>query len=295
MGTKARTSLFFLMDTIIKVRELVNEPNNTLKMIIESTNYNNYIVEKSDDAQEITTRKENISELLEAALTFEKLHESSLADFLDHISLMYERENTKNSSQHVILMTLHAAKGLEFSTVFLVGMEDGVFPSGRAFGQYGVCEEERRLLYVGITRACDRLICSYARQRTLWGSTRLQSRSCFFDDFTGDSIIWLDVSSMPGYMVERTLHKSIDNQVIEKKDDYAKTISLKNNIFSTPTTSPSINLKKDDNDSKKCLFKPAQKVEHSVFGQGVVLVVEKEYCMVKFPQGVKKIKSEFLV
>jgi len=109
----------------------------------------------------------------------------NLTDFLENVALVqseyYEGEK-KDHKNAVTLMTLHAAKGLEFPIVFLVGLEEGLFPHSRSLMEIEEMEEERRLAYVGITRAKIKLYLSWAKQRTIWGSAGIQNRSRFIDE-----------------------------------------------------------------------------------------------------------------
>jgi DNA helicase-2/ATP-dependent DNA helicase PcrA len=115
---------------------------------------------------------ENIRELGGVAAEFEQRSpDGSLAEFLEQVSLVSEQDEYDEESGSVTLMTLHNAKGLEFPVVFIIGLEDGVFPHYRSMGDPAHLEEERRLMYVGVTRARERLYMTYAWSRTLFGST----------------------------------------------------------------------------------------------------------------------------
>ena len=106
----------------------------------------------------------------------------TLDQLLENISLVSDIDNYDEAQECVTLMTLHSAKGLEFPNVFLIGMEESVFPSARSFGVQEELEEERRLCYVGITRAKKRLFLSAARQRTLFGQTKYNMPSRFLEE-----------------------------------------------------------------------------------------------------------------
>lgn len=135
---------------------------------------------ESEDDEEAATRLENLMELVGAAHEFEqKSEDRSLEAFLENVSLVTDLDREGDAPQYVTLMTLHTAKGLEFDTVFLVGMEEGVFPSNRAIMEEGRMEEERRLCYVGITRARKQLYLSAARRRMLYNQTTHNPPSAF--------------------------------------------------------------------------------------------------------------------
>ena len=119
---------------------------------------------------EAEAREENLREFLSVTTQFEAENEgANLLDFLEHVSLVSDVDAAEGAADGLTLMTLHAAKGLEFPVVFMVGMEEGVFPHSRSLWDEGELEEERRLCYVGMTRAMERLYLTCARQRTLFG------------------------------------------------------------------------------------------------------------------------------
>ncbi len=150
--------------------------------ILDVTGYSNYIVEQGDDSVE--TRQENIQELLGAMQEHEqKIDKDSdaLQTFLELTALDSDADSIDESDGTVKLMTLHSAKGLEFPIVFIPGMEEGIFPSQRSKDERGL-EEERRLCYVGVTRAQERLYLYAAKQRTLYGQTKNNPASVFLDE-----------------------------------------------------------------------------------------------------------------
>ncbi len=136
---------------------------------------------------ESRSRLENIDEFLSVTMEFEKNNEDkSLVSFLTDLALIADidsmNDEDEDQSDAVILMTMHSAKGLEFPIVFIVGMEEGVFPHSRAFLDNEELEEERRLAYVGITRAEQQLYLSCAQMRTLFGRTTANQPSRFLDE-----------------------------------------------------------------------------------------------------------------
>ncbi len=140
-------------------------------------------MEMTDEAR---TRIENIKEFISVAREFENTTEGkpTLEDFLAHISLVADIDDTEEVGDRVILMTLHSAKGLEFPVVFLAGLEEGIFPSYRSITEEAELEEERRLCYVGITRAREELFISNARCRMLFGSTSYNRESRFIGEIS---------------------------------------------------------------------------------------------------------------
>lgn len=152
-----------------------------LQGIIEDSGYVQDLMNQGTD--EATDRVQNVQELYNAALQFQEENEEvSLQDFLSSAALSSDLDNLKEGQTAVSLMTLHASKGLEFPVVFLVGLEQGLFPGYRSLSDPASLEEERRLCYVGITRAQERLYISHARERRLYGSREPAMRSQFLDE-----------------------------------------------------------------------------------------------------------------
>jgi DNA helicase-2/ATP-dependent DNA helicase PcrA len=138
---------------------------------------------ESDRTIEALGRVENLKEFAGVAQEFsESFPEGSLDDFLSQISLVSEQDEYDEDAATVSLMTLHNAKGLEFPVVFILGMEDGVFPHLRSLGRPEDLEEERRLAYVGITRAKRRLYLTHAFSRSLWGGSSYNPPSRFLKE-----------------------------------------------------------------------------------------------------------------
>ncbi|QXC63585.1 ATP-binding domain-containing protein [Aquihabitans sp. G128] len=137
-----------------------------------------YVAELQEEHSiEAEGRLENLAELVGSAREIE-----STVEFLEQVSLVADTDQVPDDDSQVILMTLHSAKGLEFPAVFLVGLEDGIFPHLRSIGEPDELEEERRLAYVGITRARERLYLSHAWSRTIYGSTQYNPPSRFLDE-----------------------------------------------------------------------------------------------------------------
>lgn len=149
------------------------------------------MLRNSADA-EAESRMENVQELIGVATDFEiNAEDNSLSAFLSEISLLSEQENTKQAPSAVTLMTLHAAKGLEFPVVFLVGMEEGIFPHQRSLDadDETQLEEERRLMYVGVTRAEHKLYMTHARRRRIFGQSEYAMPSRFLEEAPRDLLV----------------------------------------------------------------------------------------------------------
>mgnify|MGYP001194201590 CR=1 FL=1 len=140
---------------------------------------------REEQGPEAESRLQNVQEFLTVTQQFDDQtggQPGKLAEFLEQVALVSDVDAYEEDAGSITLMTLHAAKGLEFPVVFLVGMEEGVFPHSRAVWEPGEIEEERRLAYVGMTRAQEILILTWARQRTLYGSTNLSVMSRFIEE-----------------------------------------------------------------------------------------------------------------
>ncbi|HEY9609905.1 DNA helicase PcrA [Allocoleopsis sp.] len=158
-----------------------------VKGIMEESGYIEDLTKQGTDEAE--NRLENISELYNAVLQFQEENEdTSLEGFLANASLASDLDDLKDGQKTVSLMTLHSAKGLEFPVVFLVGLEQGLFPNYRSMDDPASLEEERRLCYVGITRAQEQLFLSHARERRLYGNREPAVRSQFLEELPKDLV-----------------------------------------------------------------------------------------------------------
>lgn len=158
-----------------------------LEQIIDRSGYRDMLArERSIEAQ---SRQENVDELLTVAQEFEKRNPGvGLLGFLTDVALVADADQEGGTGEGLTLMTLHSAKGLEFPVVFLVGLEEGIFPHARTLDEPEELEEERRLCYVGITRAKRQLYLSCALQRTIYGTTRANPASRFLQEIPGEAI-----------------------------------------------------------------------------------------------------------
>ena len=179
-------------------------PSAILEKVWERTGY--FAELEADDSIEGQGRVENCQELLGVAREFEeRLPDDGLASFLEQVSLVADVDVLTGDVGVVTLMTLHNAKGLEFPVVFLTGLEDGVFPHIRALGDNAELEEERRLAYVGITRARERLYLTRAQVRFMWGQTSYNPPSRFLDEIPPELAEWTGRAEPAMATVARTL------------------------------------------------------------------------------------------
>jgi len=190
LGERARRALAEFRATVEDVARATESrpPAETLTYLLERTGYR-ALYQKSDDPQDLS-RLENLDELLRAAEEFEEAEPGATAsDFVDAVALTADVDQFKESDDRgVILMTLHSAKGLEFPNVFLAGVEEGLLPHRSSMDDPEELDEERRLAYVGMTRAKERLSLSLARFRSLYGQSNEARPSQFLDDLPADAI-----------------------------------------------------------------------------------------------------------
>ena len=181
-----------MLDSWVASAEAGAAPADLLTDVLERTGYLDDLSE-SDDPQD-GTRADNLRELVAVATEFgESRPEGTLTDFLEQVSLVADADEIPDETDGggvVTLMTLHTAKGLEFPVVFLTGMENGVFPHQRSLDDPGEQQEERRLAYVGITRARERLYLTRASLRTAWGAPQYNPPSQFLDDIPAELVTW---------------------------------------------------------------------------------------------------------
>ena len=180
LPARAKKLLGAFAALMVDLTELMYEkkPSEFVEALIERTGYVDAL--KADKSEDSESRIENIQELQGAVSEFERLNpEGGLTDFLENVALVSDLDAMNESGGAVTLMTLHSAKGLEFNDVFLAGMEEGVFPLTRALFDDDLMEEERRLAYVGITRAKVRLFLSHARTRALYNARNANPLSRF--------------------------------------------------------------------------------------------------------------------
>ncbi|GGN24269.1 DNA helicase PcrA [Streptomyces fuscichromogenes] len=192
-----------LMEDLRTVVESGAGPATVLEAIYERTGYLAELQNSTDPQDE--TRIENLQELASVALEFEQEsgegeEPAGLAAFLERVALVADSDQIPDDDENgdgvITLMTLHTAKGLEFPVVFLTGMEDGVFPHMRALGQTKELEEERRLAYVGITRARERLYLTRSSMRSAWGQPSYNPASRFLEEIPGAYLEWKRTGAM---------------------------------------------------------------------------------------------------
>lgn len=250
----------------ISVTELIQK-------VLEESGYMEEL--KKENTVEAQGRMENLQEFLSVAMDFEKNSEiKTLEEFLATISLVSDLDNMGDDENTVVLMTLHSAKGLEFPVVFLCGMEEGIFPTSRALTEERDIEEERRLCYVGITRAQEILFLTHAMMRTLYGRTNYSPMSRFIDEIA-DHLI------------------DMDKEEIRKKTK--KALAPSPGIYRGKTLEEK---PMATNIGASQEARPGGKVKHDKFGIGTIISVKKnggstELTIAFDSAGIKKLMLEY--
>ena len=195
LAARSSSSIKTFTKLLADLRTLVESgsgPGTILQAVLEQSGYLIELQTSTDPQDE--TRIENLAELESVAREFEADSAAgTLGDFLERVSLVADSDDIPDADSSggvVTLMTLHTAKGLEFPVVFLTGFEDGVFPHQRSLGEAAELEEERRLAYVGITRARERLYVTRATVRSAWGAPSFNPPSRFLDELPSDLVRW---------------------------------------------------------------------------------------------------------
>ena len=285
------------VDTIEELKGLVYQETDVseiIKQTLKKTGYTDAL--KLENTIEAQSRIENLEELLTVAMEFEKESaDKSLQEFLNGISLSSDTDNIEESDDMVTLMTLHSAKGLEYPAIFLVGLEEGIFPGNLSMGSEEDIQEERRLFYVGITRAKRYLYITFAKKRTIFGSTSYNPPSRFvneipkelfngYDDaietsnsadkFADSSFEWtygskFGSSKSNGPVITK---RAVDSGDIgaTKPATFGKSVDsfLKNmNVGASSTAGAGVDLSQ---------YKVGQAVFHKKFGEGVITGLDPE-------------------
>ena len=249
-----------------------------LDLLLDKTGYLEYLktLENGD------TKIENVEELRSSMVKYmQEADEPSLSGFLEEVALYTEADRDDGTDDKVTLMTVHSAKGLEYENVFVIGMDDGIFPSSRSFDSEEDMEEERRLAYVAITRAKKRLYLTNASQRMLFGQTQRNITSRFMREVGSELMEKHDnAAAMRSQMNEK------DNSVTEVHSTTLQQQLARNKLHAG--TAP----------KEAVTYTAGEKVSHNVFGEGTILSVKKmandSMLEIAFEKvGTKKIMANF--
>jgi DNA helicase II / ATP-dependent DNA helicase PcrA len=224
-----------------------------IEFISEESGYQKFLLDGTEEGQ---VRLENVRELLSVAKKYDEyLGEEGLDLFLEEVALIADTDNINQTDDSVHLMTLHSAKGLEFQYVFIVGLEEGILPHSRSLLSPQEMEEERRLMYVGITRAKSKVYLLFTAERNIFGSTQINSPSRFLED--------------------------IPESLIESPDTDKKTENF-----------PEMNETYKKSDFAVPRFKDGEHVQHEAFGEGMIVASQGDILTVAFKKaGLKKLSA----
>ncbi len=252
---RARKGLLELSSIITDLRQISSEAtiSGIIDSLIRRIDFYNYL---NDGTLQGESRQENVKELLSVA---EQYHDLGLDGFIEEVSLVSDSDQTNKNGIAVTLMTLHSAKGLEFPVVIMTGMEESIFPHSRAMFDQHEMEEERRLCYVGMTRAKEELFMVHANSRMLYGGVLHNPPSRFLSEIGADSVI--------------------DNGYLQNDEDSQPNLDT-NNLAGELRYVPELNI--------------GDGVKHKIFGFGKVLALEDDVATIFFEgKGTKKINIAF--
>lgn len=255
-------------DMIKELREKLNSVSVTelIDELLTKTGYvSRLLLESPPD--EAVSRIENVEEFKSKAKEYEeKVENPTFEGFLDNISLVSDVDNYDEKQNAVVLMTLHSAKGLEFPVVFMCGMEMGLFPSFMSEMEEDGVEEERRLCYVGITRARKKLYLTYAKQRTLYGKTEARMVSKFVSEIPTE---YMDIEQK-----RQSGFNALYNVSAPKKNATLPTFSFVGSKSSSVSSIPGVKRGAEiKSEMGGCDIKKGDRVNHKKFGNGLVLSV----------------------
>ncbi|MEO2604677.1 UvrD-helicase domain-containing protein [Clostridium butyricum] len=270
-----------------------------IETILEDTGYMDQL-KKSNEIED-KSRIENLKELVSDAVDFEKNSEDkSLSAYLEKVSLVQDTDKIEDEDDSVVLMTVHSAKGLEFPVVFMVGMENGIFPGSASFEKESEMEESRRLCYVGITRAKEILFMTSAEVRRVFGKTVAYSQSDFINEIKPDLKEYVSVEKTGIKSRESFINKSSYNNPHSLRNNMTRTVSGSGLNASRPNSigSSSIGNVSSGDYISVAEATMGRKVMHEKFGVGTIVSVQnsgddKKLTIAFDKQGVKVLLLSF--
>ena len=244
-------------DFIKRMNGMAGQKNlsDFIEKVFNESDYAKYLLDGTEEGQ---MRYENVEELLTVAQKYNDFSPSeSLKLFLEEVALASDTDNIDQNQDAVHLMTLHSAKGLEFQVVFIVGLEEGILPHARSLLSQAEMEEERRLMYVGITRAKKKVYLLFTSERNIFGSTQCNPPSRFLDD-------------IPPHLMRKSENQNSKSETVE----FIKKRSYENYQMSTRS------------------YQSGQRIQHEIFGEGLIISTSGDILTVAFKKtGLKKISS----
>jgi DNA helicase-2/ATP-dependent DNA helicase PcrA len=286
-GPKLKLNSFYeMMERLRKEAERAGIAGLS-QMIFDETGYIQKL--KEEKTEEALGRIENLEEFITAAEEFdEKAEEKTLRAFLDQVALVSDVDEYEESTDRVTLMTLHAAKGLEFPVVFIIGMEDGLFPHSRTKEDPEGLEEERRLCYVGMTRAREKLYLLNARERRVFGREQINSPSLFLSEIPATLLERVGAGFKPAPAIPSSGSNQAMEEFLKGQAGCFDKLSMSRNKAVRPEPVEGHN---------GISFKTGAKVRHGTLGIGIIKGAEgsgdMEKVTVQFQTGIKKLMARF--
>jgi DNA helicase II / ATP-dependent DNA helicase PcrA len=305
LQARAKKPLIAFAHLMQELKELAREESSVTKLteeILRRTGYwENLIAEKTPEAE---ARAENIREFLSVTAEYDAKSEDQadgqevvvegevafipgLAGFLEQVSLVAQIDSLDQGEDAAVMMTIHSAKGLEFPVVFLGGMEEGIFPSSRSMLEPALLAEERRLCYVAITRAREKLYLTYAGQRMLYGRTQYNRPSEFFEEIPQHLLLDRDPIDPPPARIQKPRPQ-------EGNGGFRESVGRPTSTWGTWDSKKVGNPVKESPDAE---YHVGEKVEHEKFGKGLIVAIKGEGSQaeisVVFGGQIKKLIAEY--
>lgn len=279
---KANAEEFINLIEELRLKKQELSISELLKEVLNKSGYTRAL--ELENTVEAETRMQNLEEFLTVAIEFEEESaDNTLPEFLESITLSSDVDEMQDEDNTVTLMTLHSAKGLEFPVVFLVGMEEGIFPGYKSIGEPKELEEERRLFYVGITRAKQFLHLTCAKHRTIFGSTSYNAVSRFIKEIPDnllDGVVNNDQEEKFNDMSYNWEYgKTSAGKVTTYKFDEAKNEIKQKSTYQFRTAESflsSLSQKQANSGVDITKYKEGMKIYHKKFGEGVIQKIEAE-------------------
>ncbi len=291
-GVKTKLRAFSdLLDKLDKNKTSLNLPE-FIAFVIEETGYLAEL--KQEDTEESHARIENLQEFVNVARDFvPDAEDNILGEFLAQVALVSDLDETPDTDNAVTLMTLHAAKGLEFDTVFLAGLEEGIFPHSRSLNNNSEMEEERRLMYVGVTRAKQKLYITYAKRRQMWGETRYYTPSRFLAEIPENLTNATSADDSVSSYESRSTFKQAVNKIKADKSGYVEKSTSFGKGFVAPIPSQNTqNISKVVKPKPTKQFVPSEPPKRPVFVKKEAFVVKNKENMARDEEKVKKLLED---
>jgi DNA helicase-2/ATP-dependent DNA helicase PcrA len=262
LATRANESIKEFCNFILEMQKDTSNIMDLTVRILDKSGYRKAL--EQENTVEAESRLQNLDEFLTVTVEFEEQAvENPLAEFLENLALVSDLDEVDDTADAITLMTLHTAKGLEFPVVFMTGMEDGLFPSYRSIAEEAEVEEERRLCYVGITRAKHYLYLTCAKSRTIFGSTSYSIPSRF-------------IGEIPKEYIDGVEEKIKEPKVKEWHFEDLPSEKKAKEAFSFRTAESFLSKVVANEDVDLSAFRVGIKVAHKKFGEGIIVNVEPE-------------------